>query len=81
MIERKFINYEIFIDMKVNYKKSEKELFDEEIRNWPIELEQLVEKNKEESKIINESISSEEDFDRYFDECIPWDEYKKKWLT
>ena len=66
--------------MKTNNKKSEKELFDEEIKNWPLELEQLAEESRRKNKIINEDITSQKEFDKYFDECISWEEYKKKWL-
>lgn len=71
--------WEIFIDMD-NNKKSEKELFDEEIKNWPIELEQLAEESRRKSKKLNEGITSQKEFDKYFEDCISWDEYRNKWI-
>ena len=64
-------------------KKSEKELFDEEINNWPLELEQEFQELIKESNLIKEEIipnfNSVEEADRYY-QAVSWEEYKKKWL-
>lgn len=72
----------IFIGMD-NNNKSEKELFEEEINNWPKELEQGAEKLMKEYNILKEEklprFNSIDEADKYY-QAIPWDEYKKKWL-
>ncbi len=69
--------------MKTNNEKSEKELFDEEIKNWPLELEQEFQELIKEYNIIKEEknpkYNSIEEADRYY-QAVSWDEYKKKWL-
>lgn len=65
--------------IKIEREKSEKELFDEEIKNWPIELEQLAEESRK-NKILNESSISKKEFDKYFEGCISWEEFKREWM-
>ena len=66
--------------MKKSNNRSEKELFDEKIKTWPLELEQLADESRRKSRILNEGIKFEEEFEKYFDDGISWDEYKKKWI-
>ena len=69
--------------MKPNNEKSEKELFDEEIKNWPLELEQEFQKLIKEYNLIKEEkipkFNSVEEADKYY-QAVSWDDYKKKWL-
>lgn len=60
--------------------KSKKEIFDEEIKNWPRELEKIAEDANKKYGLITENINSLEDFLKYAEKCIPWEEYKKEWL-
>lgn len=60
--------------------KSKKEIFDEEIKNWPDELEKIAEEANKKYGLITENINSLEDFLKYAEKCIPWEEYKKEWL-
>ena len=58
----------------------EKEIFDEEIKNWPDELEKIAEEANKEYGLITENIKSKIDFLKYAETCIPWEEYKKDWM-
>ena len=60
--------------------KSKKEIFDEEIKNWPDELENIAEEANKKYGLITENINSLDDFLKYAEKCIPWEEYKKEWL-
>ena len=69
--------------MKNSNDKSEKELFDEEIKNWPLELEQEFQELIKKDNLIKEEkfpkFNSVEEADRYY-QAVSWDEYKKEWL-
>ena len=60
-------------------RKSEKEIFDEEIKNWPLELEQEAERLMNVKEDKPPKFNSIEKADRYY-QAISWDEYKKKLL-
>ena len=66
--------------MNNTMRKSKKEIFDEEIKNWPDELEKIAEEANKKYGLITENINSLEDFLKYAEKCIPWEEYKKEWL-
>lgn len=69
--------------MKNNKKKSEKELFEEEIKNWPNELQQEEKEILEGFDLIKEDanpkFTSIEEADKFY-EAVPWEDYLEKWL-
>lgn len=60
--------------------KSGKESFNMEIEKWPEELERIAEEINNNYGLIMENITSIEDFKKYAESCIPWEEYKKEWM-
>ena len=61
-------------------EKTDKDLFDEEIKAWPEELEKIAEEVNKKYGLITENINSIDDFLKYAETCIPWEEYKKDWM-
>lgn len=69
--------------MRYKHLKSEKDLFDEEIENWPIELEKEVEEINRKFNLLYENKSrnfqSLEDIRKYYN-SVPWDDFVKEWI-
>ena len=61
-------------------EKLEKELFDEYRKKKIAEIESYLQESKNEAILINESINSVEEFLKYFEQCTPWEEFRKEWL-
>ena len=59
---------------------TEKRFFDEEIKEWPEELEKIAEEANKKYGLITENINSIDDFLKYGETCILWEEYKKDWM-
>ena len=64
--------------------KSEKKLLDEEMKNWPEELEKeaAIVNNKynllEESKL---NLINQEEILKYCADCTPWNDFVKEWMN
>ena len=58
----------------------EKEIFDEERKEKILEMEAFLNKSKDEALKFLENLKTKEDFLRYWQQCTPWDEYKKGWM-
>ena len=66
-----------------NRTKSEKELFDKEIENWPQQIQVMINNIRMESKFIDErnmpEFKTKEDTRKYF-HSRPFSDFLKEWL-